>query len=263
MDTEREARFREDRFRNFWEMKAKKYPLPFDPENLKKTEEVISLVTSKGVETAGADILDIGCGTGIYTLPLARKALKVTGVDISEKMLGLFEEEAQRHGIHNWDHLQASWDSLDVSLQGFLRSFDIVWTSMSMAVCDEEDVKKMMLCSKQWCVYVGWGNKRKNTLMEEVFRIHSLPFGPPPGALIIYNLLKKTGWSSSLDFINTFWDWEGTVDETLEDLAGHIELTGHPAQRKLIRDVVSQMEVNGRVRHRTYVEEGVIVWRVI
>ena len=108
-------------------MKAKKYPLPFDPENLSKTAKVIALVKSRGVETARAEILDIGCGTGIYTLPLAREALKVTGVDLSKTMLDHFREEAERQGLFNWDVIEASWDSLDVSSRGFLKGFDVVW----------------------------------------------------------------------------------------------------------------------------------------
>ena len=77
--------------------------MPFDPENLRKTETVIALVKSKGVEIAGATILDIGCGTGIYTLPLAREASKVTGVDLSKTMLDRFREEAQKQDLTNWD----------------------------------------------------------------------------------------------------------------------------------------------------------------
>ena len=71
MTTESETEKRTGRSKDFWEMKARKYPLPFDRESLRKTEKVIALVKSKGVEISGADLLDIGCGTGIYTLPLA------------------------------------------------------------------------------------------------------------------------------------------------------------------------------------------------
>ena len=32
-------------------------------------------------------VLDIGCGNGVITIPLAQKAIKVTAMDISSKML--------------------------------------------------------------------------------------------------------------------------------------------------------------------------------
>ena len=187
----------------------------------------------------------------------------MTGVDLSGTMLDRFRLEAQKQGLTNWDIIEASWDSLDISSKGFLRSFDVVWTAMSMAVRQEEEVYKMMLCSRKWCVYIGWGTKRRDALVEEVFKKHGLSFGPPPGASVIYDLLKKMGQSPILDFINTSWEWEGTVDEALEDIAGHIAFTGHTAHREVIKDILAQYVKGGQVRHRTEAEERVIVWPVI
>ena len=99
--------------------------------------------------------------------------------------------------------------------------------------------------------------------MEEVFKQHGLSFGPPPGASVIVDLLKKMGWSPSLDFINTSWEWTGTVDEALEDLAGHIAFTGQTANKEVIKDILAQYVKGGQVRHRTEAEEGVVVWPVI
>ena len=43
---------------------------------------------------AGEKALDLGCGTGIYSIWLARKGLNVTGVDISANMLEIAKEKA-------------------------------------------------------------------------------------------------------------------------------------------------------------------------
>jgi hypothetical protein len=75
MNTAPETEKRADRSKNFWEMKARKYPLPFDPESLRKTETVIALVKSKGVEISGAGILDIGC----YPVSMARRLAGAAG----------------------------------------------------------------------------------------------------------------------------------------------------------------------------------------
>ncbi|MCI5158023.1 MAG: hypothetical protein D3906_06185, partial [Candidatus Electrothrix sp. AUS1_2] len=58
--------------KKFWEKMAAKYPLPFDEKNLIKTREVIALAEQRGVRIDGATILDVGCGTGVYSLPLAQ-----------------------------------------------------------------------------------------------------------------------------------------------------------------------------------------------
>ena len=40
-------------------------------------------------------ILDIGCGTGNHSIPLARRGYQVTGVDLSENMLAHAREKAR------------------------------------------------------------------------------------------------------------------------------------------------------------------------
>ncbi len=49
--------------------------------------------------TPGMDILDIGCGTGIYCLELAQLGAKVTGIDVSEAMLAKARAKAERQGL--------------------------------------------------------------------------------------------------------------------------------------------------------------------
>lgn len=44
-------------------------------------------------------ILDIGCGTGNVTVPLAKMGYEVTGLDLSEEMLALADQKARRDGI--------------------------------------------------------------------------------------------------------------------------------------------------------------------
>jgi len=47
----------------------------------------------------GMRILDVGCGTGNFSLKLARLGCSVTGIDISEKMLTFAREKAQKEQL--------------------------------------------------------------------------------------------------------------------------------------------------------------------
>ena len=47
----------------------------------------------------GMKILDVGCGTGNFSLKLARKGCQVTGIDLSEKMLSLARKKAKEEGL--------------------------------------------------------------------------------------------------------------------------------------------------------------------
>jgi 2-polyprenyl-3-methyl-5-hydroxy-6-metoxy-1,4-benzoquinol methylase len=49
---------------------------------------------------SGRTFLDVGCGNGLYANELARrKAARVTGIDIAEKMLTLCRDNAAREGV--------------------------------------------------------------------------------------------------------------------------------------------------------------------
>lgn len=51
----------------------------------------------------GQKVLDFGCGTGHYSIELARKGLEVTGLDLSEEMLSYARYKSSQMGIDiNW-----------------------------------------------------------------------------------------------------------------------------------------------------------------
>jgi len=47
--------------------------------------------------------VDLGCGIGRLTIPLSRVCERITGVDISERMLGEARQNAEAYGVRNAD----------------------------------------------------------------------------------------------------------------------------------------------------------------
>jgi ubiquinone biosynthesis O-methyltransferase len=47
----------------------------------------------------GMTVLDIGCGTGNFSIKLAKAGCKVIGIDISEEMLSIAKEKAKQKGL--------------------------------------------------------------------------------------------------------------------------------------------------------------------
>src|SRR5581483_7348853 len=60
-----------------------------------ESEAIFDLAETKPGERA----IDIGCGTGIYTLELARKGAHVVGVDPSMEMVAIAREKFRRAGL--------------------------------------------------------------------------------------------------------------------------------------------------------------------
>jgi SAM-dependent methyltransferase len=68
----------------------------------------------------GARVLDVGCGPGRHSVPLAKAGLNVTGVDISRRFLDIAADAARREGVG------ASFFHVDARQMPFDGEFDAV-----------------------------------------------------------------------------------------------------------------------------------------
>lgn len=67
----------------------------------------------------GAEILDVGCGPGVYTLYFAKKGAKVTGIDISRNMIELTRKRLLDAGVKDFNLILE-----DFLKYGFTHTFD-------------------------------------------------------------------------------------------------------------------------------------------
>src|SRR5438046_793029 len=68
-----------------------------------QSESTALLLARLGI-TGGENVLEIGCGTGALTVPLAAAIGnhgRLVAIDISEPMLGVARQRVQEHGLHN------------------------------------------------------------------------------------------------------------------------------------------------------------------
>jgi SAM-dependent methyltransferase len=70
--------------------------------------------------------LDLGCGTGGHSIPLAERGYRLTGVDISEEMLKEAEQKSNRLGV-DVEFLSGDIRSLDLEI-----SFDAVFAMFAV-----------------------------------------------------------------------------------------------------------------------------------
>lgn len=82
-----------------------------------KTREALNL-------TGPLDIMDFGCGTGLFGLELADYAKSLLGVDTSEKMLDAFDKKTE-----GADHIESML--VDLEKESIDRSFDLIVSSMA------------------------------------------------------------------------------------------------------------------------------------
>jgi ubiquinone/menaquinone biosynthesis C-methylase UbiE len=89
-----------------------------DPE---RTETETAFVAAQ--LPAGARVLDVACGTGLISIPLARRGFHVSGLDVSERVLEVARAEAPELDFRRGDMRELPWED---------ESFDAVinlWTA--------------------------------------------------------------------------------------------------------------------------------------
>ncbi|MCE7699494.1 MAG: class I SAM-dependent methyltransferase [Methanobacterium paludis] len=82
-------------------------------------------------------VLDIGCGAGAISIPAAKKAARVTAIDISGEMIRILKHDARKHNLNNISCMHRSWDNVVVGED--LEPHDVVIASRSVG--GELDIK--------------------------------------------------------------------------------------------------------------------------
>ena len=83
---------------NSWDKKSESYA-KFSGELGDFGKRVFEILRGWGVSFAGKSVLDVGTGTGVYSLYLASLGAKVTAIDSSEGMLRELRRSAEKFGI--------------------------------------------------------------------------------------------------------------------------------------------------------------------
>lgn len=241
----------------FWNNRARNYPLPFEKETYAKTGRLLRLLEGMGVGFKGLHVLDIGCGTGVYALRLAKQAKRTLGLDSSPEMLKLFRAEQRRRGIRNAACLLSSWKAMPAArLAG---RFDVALASMTMAIKDKADIVKMEKTAAR-CVYIGWAGVRRNALLEKVYQKHGVKYQAPEGAVIVLKALKALGRRPDVRYIRDSWEKKASPAETLRDLEVGLKVNGAEMDRDWVEALLKRMAKNGKVRQVTSVRKALITW---
>jgi SAM-dependent methyltransferase len=243
----------------YWNARAADYPMPFARATLAKTRRIVRVAQELGARFHGLRLLDIGCGTGNYGLPLAARARRVTGVDGSAAMLKIFRAQAKLRGLKNADCVLSKWCTLPAARVA--GRYDVALASMTMAVITRADILKMEKAGPECCVYIGWAGVRRNALLEKVFAEHGLKYEAPRMAEVVVPLLKSLGRKFRLRYLRDSWTKTMTAERTLHELEVNLKVNGVEPRREWLKEVVRRAARHGRVTQLTRARKAIVVWQ--
>lgn len=134
-----------------WDGAAERFanhPLPNLTQDtfLKKMQE-------KGMLSKEHTFLDIGCGTGSFSIAIAPHIKCAVGCDLSSKMLEAAVCRSEEEGISNVEFHQVDWHAADISEYGWEQKFDVAFAHMTPAISDFNTFDKMIRCATKYCFF--------------------------------------------------------------------------------------------------------------
>lgn len=210
-----------------WDMRADGWQKRIDFEKKFSQAQADALTRITKEDT----VLDACCGTGRLTLPLARKAKHVYGVDAGEQMLKYCENNVKTAGITNVTLKQIqNWHTCEPGKE--IPIVDIAVACISPA---QADIVKFSRCARKYCYSLSFTGRPHRFVIAELFKgVDSMwereKQGRPKektladprmtGLNVPFNILYDLGANPELSYVDGGWEYEGnTPDEVYDYLA--------------------------------------------
>jgi SAM-dependent methyltransferase len=94
----------------------------------------------------GERVLDLGCGSGQVSIPLARLGAEVVAVDISPAMIGFLSDNVAREGLRTVVGRVSALEHLELEP----RSFDLVVSNYALHHLADEDKRRLIASIAGW-----------------------------------------------------------------------------------------------------------------
>jgi SAM-dependent methyltransferase len=230
-------------------------------EELDKDDYISKLLGRIKVEP-DCSVLDIGCGPGTITIPLARKVKTVTGLDVSSEMLKHLKKNADNAGLSNINYIISSWQ--DAFKEKKVAEYDIVVASRSLMSGDmKEAISNINSIARQavyltlpivhlpfdWEVYRAIGRKGKKHAPYVYF----------------YNLLYQMGILANIEVLcsKVKVQFPG-IEAAIEDLQWRTEPFTEDELKKLrvfLEEKSSRQKDTSFITHEGYSKWALIWWK--
>src|SRR5579862_1306178 len=95
-------------------------------------------------ELSKGPVLEVACGTGRITLPIARAGIEITGLDVSRPMLDLARRKAEA------ENLAVAWIEQDCRQINCAQSFPLIFsaTNAMQHLCDLDSVNAFLTSAR-------------------------------------------------------------------------------------------------------------------
>lgn len=207
-------------------------------------------------------VLDIGAGTGAWTVLMARYARQVTAVEPSRGMIEVMEENLTTEGITNVEIVQQTWPEANVE------PHDFALCSHAMYGCPDFSVfiERMVEVTRRTCFLVLRAPVKGGVMAEAAMRVWGQPYDSP-NFQVAYNALLQMGlFPNVLMEDSGLWDpWTSdSFDDALAEVKKRLCLEQNSEYDEFLVDLLHRRltHENGRYVWPRGVRSALVYWNV-
>lgn len=215
-----------------WNKKSKTYP-KFSPIMRPFERDFFDFLDKSGIEFKDKTLIDIGAGTGVYSLHLAKLCQSVLALDLSPAMLEILQNSANEYNISNIKTLCGTIKDVEKL------KFDIAFLTMSPALKSDDDFEIFTNLAKKH-IYMNWLKPRKSDLLELFMDTNTRADMAAPVARLEAFLNSKNIKFQSKE-INENRSVTKNIDEMVENLAWHLEISRQNYNKHEIKNKIKNL----------------------
>lgn len=227
-----------------------------------KKDDYHEALFSKLILDENDSVLDLGCGEGSITLPLARKVRKVTGVDSSVKMLELLNERAEENGIDNVETILKPLEDITPEEIG---SHDVVLASRSLngIIPIKETLENIDKIANKYVFITLFGpeNWKIEGDFNEYIGRENKHF---PGHNYLFNILFNMGIYANVERldIKAFREYD-SIEEAMDNGKFRLDLLNDEEKDKLreyLEKILTKDPKTGKLYNKKDKADWILIW---
>jgi 2-polyprenyl-3-methyl-5-hydroxy-6-metoxy-1,4-benzoquinol methylase len=156
-------------------------------------------------------LLDIGAGTGAWSILLSPYAKHITAIEPSNSMIAVMRESLTDENILNVSILQGSWPDITVDLHDYSLCSHAMYGYPDLAAF----IRKMTACTRRMCFLLLRAPATDGIQAEVAQHLWGQPMDSP-NFVIAYNVLIQMGIYANVLMENTGY-WKPRTSTTIED----------------------------------------------
>ncbi|WP_270941059.1 class I SAM-dependent methyltransferase [Romboutsia lituseburensis] len=245
-----------------WNKSSKSYD---EAVGYERIDEVISNLERLGYINEESIVLDIGCGTGAYTIPLSGICKKVYALDYSDGMLNVLQNKINNQEIENIEILNKDWNNINLVCENMSKKYDFVISSLNPGCYNFESLLKMNEASKSYCCYISTNGKYKNEIIkkaDEEIVGHKIKRSDISNIIYPFNILYFSGYEPKIFYSSSSWIYKMYEKEAIEKLENRYNKYLDNNIRSKIKDFVKNNMKNNLFVEKSENTLGIITWEV-